>query len=400
MGEGRRAWWMRDDLRYERERLVFAGTELAALAESAGTPTFVYSERRVHENLGRLAAALAANGLRYRIFYALKANRFAPLVSSLRQAGTCGVDVCSPREMLFARQVGFAENDISYTATSVSDEDLRWLARHPGVHVNCDSISSLTRLGRLCPGRSLGLRVNPQVGAGYNKAMEYAGERATKFGIYPDRFEEALAVARAHELTVTTLHFHIGCGYLDGALDAVDAALAQCQRLLERCPDVRSVNVGGGLGVPSAAGEAPLDLERWSALLAGRLGPASLEVQVEPGDYLVKDAGLLLARINTVEEKGGTTFVGVDAGLNLLNLAAHYGIPITVLPLRERHGADVTVTIAGNINEGIDLLACDIALPPCAEGDLVALLYAGGYGSVFSSDHCMRGSFSEYLLTS
>jgi diaminopimelate decarboxylase len=104
-------------------------------------------------------------------------------------------------------------------------------------------------------------------------------------------------------------------------------------------------------------------------------------------------------RVNSVEDKAGTRFVGVDAGLNIQNLAAYYHTPFVVAPLHWPAGAArERVTLAGNINEAIDLLATDVALPPLAEGDLLALLNAGGYGSAASSNHCMRGEFREYLL--
>jgi diaminopimelate decarboxylase len=101
-----------------------------------------------------------------------------------------------------------------------------------------------------------------------------------------------------------------------------------------------------------------------------------------------------------VEEKGGTKFVGVNGGFNLQNLAVYYKTPFIPAPLRWEGTAPMEkVTIAGNINEAIDLLAEDAWLPPLAEGDYLALLNVGGYGAASSSNHCMRGSYSEYLLT-
>ena len=196
----------------------------------------------------------------------------------------CGVDVCSPGELLLTRQAGFHESEITYTGTSVSDEDIACLKRHPGVRVNCDAISTLRRLGAQCPGRSVGIRINPRQGAGYHAGLHYAGSKATKFGIYQDRFLEALEVA---------------------------------------------------------------------------------------GNY----------------------------SLNIQNLAAYYQTPFIVAPLKWKPDAPKEkITLAGNINEAIDILAEDVELPAVSEGDYLALLNTGGYGSASSSNHCMRGRFSEYLL--
>ena len=146
--------------------------------------------------------------------------------------------------------------------------------------------------------------------------------------------------------------------------------------------------------------DTPIDLARWASIVARYALPRSLRVAVEPGDYLVKDAGLLLAQVNTVEDKAGTRFVGVDAGLGILNLWAYYGIPYVVAPLQLRPGAARgRVTITGNINEAIDVLAEDVELPALEEGDFLALVNVGGYGSAAASNHCMRGEYREILLT-
>jgi diaminopimelate decarboxylase len=353
----------------------------------------------VRENLERLRAALAAAGVTYDAYFALKANRFGPLLDELRAHGACGIDACSPDEVRHALAHGFREADISFTGHAVSERDLDLLAAHPGVHVNCDAISTIRRLGRRCPGRVIGIRLNPGLGAGYNDRLRYAGAKPTKFGVYPDRFEEAIAAARDANMAVDTLHFHVGSGYQGDALDVLDQVLESAGRLLDAHPEIRRLNVGGGLGVRMQESDVPVDLARWAAIIARHARPRGLRVAVEPGDYLVKDAGLMLVRVNTVEDKAGTRFVGVDAGLGILNLLPYYGIPYVVAPLQPRPGAGrERVTISGNINEAIDVLAEDVELPALEEGDLLALVNVGGYGSAAASNHCMRGGFREVLV--
>jgi diaminopimelate decarboxylase len=393
-----RLWWERDDLCYRDGRLQLGGSELAPIAE-AGTPAFVYSAARVCDNLLRLRAALDAAGVAHDAFYAVKANRFPPLIRYLKALGRCGIDACSPAELRHALQLGFAEHEISYTGTSVSESDLDCLQRHPGVHVNCDALSTIRRLGRRCPGRRIGLRVNPGLGAGYNDRLHYAGAKPTKFGIYPDRFAEAMTLAGESGLEVDTLHFHIGSGYLGDALDVLDRVLERVGAMQDAYPQIRTLNVGGGLGLRLTEADRAIDTGRWAAIIGMHARRRGLRVQIEPGDYLVKDAGALLVRVNTVEDKAGVRFVGVDAGLGIQNLPAYYQTPFIVAPLQRAAGAPLErVTIAGNINEAIDLLAEDVELPAVAEGDLLALLNAGGYGSAAASNHCMRGEFRELLL--
>ena len=112
----------------------------------------------------------------------------------------------------------------------------------------------------------------------------------------------------------------------------------------------------------------------------------------------MKDAGALICELNTLEEKGGVLFAGVNAGLNLQNLWAYYQTPFIVAPLTRRAGTPHRHTVTGNINEAIDILAEDVELQPLEEGDLIALMNAGGYGSSSASNHCMRGRCGEFLL--
>jgi diaminopimelate decarboxylase len=395
-------WWERDDLHCAGGSLRFGDREVAALARAAGTPLYLYSGARVQANLRRLGRALAARSLDHRVFYAMKANRHAPLLTLLKLTGRCGIDACSPGELRLALACGFHEAEISFTGTSLSDADLDCLGRHPEVWVNLDSLSAIRRLGERAPGREIGLRINPGLGVGYgdNELLQYSGSRTTKFGIYRDRFPEALALAREYGLRVTGLHLHTGCGYLTPQLPTWERILEASWWFIEQLPGLCRVNVGGGLGIPLVADDAPLDLEAWSAILARQLGGRGLQIHVEPGDYLVKDAGLLVLEVNTVERKEQTLFVGVNGGFNLHIEPAFYQLPLEVVPCRAPAPAAPLqrVTIAGNINEALDLLAENILLPPVAEGDLLALLNAGGYGAAMSSHHCARGEFTEYLL--
>jgi diaminopimelate decarboxylase len=322
------------------------------------------------------------------------------LLQAMRSWGLCGIDVCSPAELQYALELGFIESDISFTGHAVSNADLDVFARHPGVHVNCDALSTIRRLGERCPGRPIGLRVNPRVGAGYNDRLHYAGARPSKFGIYEDRFDEALELAARCRLPVTQLHFHFGSGYLTRDLPQLEAALGSAMAFVERCPDVDTLDIGGGMGCPITREHPPLDLGRWAALIAAATRSRNLQVHVEPGDYLMKDAGALLCEVNTVENKGGVNFAGVNAGFNLQNLWAYYQTPFVVAPLELRESVTgcETYTVTGNINEAIDVLAEDVVLPTLQEGDVIALLNAGGYGSASASNHCMRGQFDEHLL--
>ena len=330
----------------------------------------------------------------------MKANRFAPLLRFIKQTGLCGIDACSPNEVRHAVSCGFSPSDISFTATSLSKKDFAELARYEGLFMDCDSLHAIRSWGELKPGSEIGIRINPATGIGRacNDKLQYAGCKTTKFGIYWEQFAEALELAACYRMKVVKIHFHTGCGYLTGELDQLDHVIGECMKFVEATPDVRRVNIGGGLGVPHLASDTTLNLSLWAEILDKHFANRDLHVEVEPGDYIVKDAGLLLLGKTFVEKKASTWFVGVDAGFNIAPEPAYYGLPFQPVPLFVDDSTISAKTIVGNINEALDVWYEDALLPNLDEHDYLTLINAGAYSSSMASNHCMRGEFQEFLL--
>ena len=306
------------------------------------------------------------------------------------------MDVCSPGEVDWALRHGWPPEQISYTGTNLSERDLDPILAS-GVHLNVDLLTQLERVGRRARGMSLGLRVNPRIGASFAGGGQtlYTGEKPTKFGIYAEQLPEALDIARRHELTLDTVHFHVGDGYLTDGLpvfeETVRRVAGMTRTLLDAgCPIVE-VNTGGGLGVPQRAGDEPLDVDAWAAILAEHLGPLDVTVATEPGDFLVKECAVLLAEVVTVEERDGVTFAGLDTGWNQACEHFVYGALLDVVLCRAADAPpDLAVTVSGHINEGDDLFAQEQPMPRVEEGDVVALIGVGSYNSSMWSEHCLR----------
>lgn len=396
-------WWQREDLAYCHNTLQFAGHDVEKLAKQHGTPSFFYNARRLTNNVERLHAALGKAGMqgRYRLLYAMKANRFAPLLTHLKSTGWTGIDACSPNEVEHAISCGFRADEISFTNTMLSHSDYAQLNRIDGLSMQCDSLTCIRKWGELGRGRNIGIRINPSMGLGRadNDKLHYAGEDTSKFGIYREQFAEAMALARQYDLTITKIHFHTGCGYLTPQLDTWESIIQACMWFVEQVEDtVEVVNVGGGLGVPHTACDQPLDLSKWAAILARNFKDRNVTVEIEPGDYIVKDAGILVLTVNTVELKRDKTFVGVNAGFNIALEPAVYGLPFQPVPAVKREGEPMKVTIAGHINEALDLFYRDVSITPVQEDDVLVLINAGAYSSSMASNHCMRGEFREFLL--
>jgi len=399
-------WWERDDLRYVDGYLFLGGQNLYSLAEEAQLPCYVYHPHRIKQNILRLRQALEQVSLPFRIFYAVKANRNPCILTYLKSLELTGIDCCSPNELKLARQVGFLDREISFTGTSVSDADLAILNQHPDIFLNCDSLSQIRRLGKIAPGKKIGIRINPHQGLSYRSApkLQYSGQKITKFGIYKDSFLTALQLAADYQLQVTGIHCHVGWGFLNSQLPLLEVIFQELCWCLDQLDDAKYVNLGGGLGVPLVAEDSSLNLELWTKLIAQYFAPRNLEIFIEPGDYLVRDAGVLLLQITTIEQKMNQKFVYVNGGFNINLNPAVYQIPLEIVPVvlprgnSEKNDDLVPLSVVGNINEAVDIFSENIYLPSLQEGDYLAFLNAGGYGSSMSSNHCMRGDFYEYLV--
>jgi diaminopimelate decarboxylase len=398
---GTTPWWTGGTLRAGARGVEVAGQCVEALAAELGTPLYLYDGARVRDQLARLRGALSGFA-RWRIYYAMKANRFPPFLSLLRSEGDIGIDACSPREVACALAAGFRSGEISVTGSNLSPADLESFTHH-AVHVNLDQISALRRYGALNPaGTRVGLRVDPLVTVGYgvNARTDYGGG---KLGLAPEDLGAALAAARHAGLVVDTLHMHLGWGLRDCDEAAFRQGLANLAAAAKRIDSLECINVGGGLGGRLRETDTPLSPERWAEAIRDAFPAAAKEsgpvIACEPGTFIVASAGILVSRVTSVSDKRGERWIGLDAGQAVNVYGAHYGLELEIVRIAHPL-ADPTIlcNIAGNINEAGDVFARGRLLPEIAEGALIALLPAGAYGSSMASDHCLRGNFFERML--
>ena len=401
MRDPSRRWWERPGLEVRDGRLLVAGRDAEELGRGHATPLFVYDLLRIEEQASSLVEAFERAGAPFRLRLALKAQRDPQVLGFVRHLGFVGIDACSPGEVLLALERGWSPEEISFTGANVSERDLDVLLAHE-IHLNVDLLSQLERVGRRSPGRSLGLRVNPRAGASWSgnpsaAAGEsvYASAKPTKFGILEEQLDEAIQIAGTHRLVIDTVHMHAGDGFLTDALPQLEVAIERLARSVVRLREagfsVAEVNAGGGLGVPQRAEDEPLDPDAYASVLVRHLGKLGVTVSCEPGDFLAKEMGVLLAEVVTVDQRDGATFVGLDVGYNVAPERFIYGSPISAVLARAADARPVTrVTLAGNINEGDDLWAEDLPFPEVHEGDVVALLGVGTYNQSMHLDHCLR----------
>ena len=270
-------------------------------------------------------------------------------------------------------------------------------ALEQGVWVTLDNLFPLRHWGKSFKKRDVFIRIDTGQGRGHHQHVRTAGAHS-KFGVPLFEIDELVELANEAGARIVGLHAHTGSGVL--APDAWLNTGRQLIQLLERLPDVRYVDVGGGLGVPEKAGQAPLDFHALDAALREvKSGLGNRALWLEPGRYVVAQAGVLLARVTQTKGKGDVQYVGVATGMNSLIRPALYGAYHEIVNLtRLGEPATELVTVVGPICETGDRLGSDRLLPPAKEGDVLLIANAGAYGYAMSSHYNLRDPAVEVLI--
>ena len=366
--------------------------ELLELADRT-TPLYVYDQATLR------SAAAAARGIDgvERVLYALKANANPGVLQTFEAAGI-NFECVSAGELahLFHLFPGLDPARVLFTPNfAPRDEYADALER--GVTVTVDSLHPLSAWPELFGGRSIFVRLDPGRGRGHHDHVRTAGPRS-KFGIARSDLDEFLALTRTAGATVTGLHAHVGSGIL--APETWGETALFLAQVAESIPSVKVLDLGGGLGVVEKPGQSPLDLQAISSTLAKiQSTRPDLELWLEPGRYLVAQAGVLLGRVTQLKRKGELEFIGTDVGLNSLVRPALYGSYHEIVNLsRLDKPRTTTAHIVGPICESGDVLGYARTVAPTQEGDVLLFATAGAYGRVMSSSYNMREPAQEAFL--
>jgi diaminopimelate decarboxylase len=397
---------LHEPLENRKGKLYFDGVSAVELAEQFDTPLYVVSESRIRENYTRLYNALTRSYKKIRVYYAAKANSNLSVLKILETEGAY-LDAVSPGEVFMALTTGFPPERILFTGTSVRNDELKFLV-DSNVTVNVDSPSQLDRLLKITVPNVLSVRVNPEIGAGHHDHCITAGKN-TKFGLWENDALKAYKKAKKAGVERFGIHMHVGSGVLDVApfVLALDKLLNVAKKVHDKLGvSFEFVDMGGGLGVPYKPEDKELDLSLFSEEVLSLFKSKIVEYDlgkpffcVEPGRYLVCDAGILLTAVNTVKVTPFKKFVGVDAGFNTLVRPTMYGSYHHMLVANKLDSPEEeTYDVVGPVCESGDVLAKDRRLPKIQEGDLLAVLNAGAYGYAMSSQYNARPRAAEVLV--
>jgi diaminopimelate decarboxylase len=363
------------------------------IADRFGTPVYVYDAGVIRAQIQRLRDAFAA--LPFRPFYAMKANGTLAILRLIREGGF-GCDCVSPGEIFIAQRAGFTPEQIWFTCSNVSDDDLH--AVDDRIVINVNSMSEIDRVVALDLPNPIALRVNPDVGAGHHADVVTAGG-GVKFGIDLAEVSAARMVAEYGGRKVVGLHAHIGSG-----IDSLGPLLESARRLLDlsgEFANLRFINFGGGLSIPYRPGDREFPIaaygEELTRIADRHLRARNLTAILEPGRYVVAQSGTLLARVTAKRVSAGLTWVGCDTGFNHLARPSKYNAYHQIVNVSAESEAKEDVVVAGNLCESGDVFTRNAAgevetrtIAATRVGDLLAFRDAGAYGFSMASHYNAR----------
>lgn len=381
---------------------AFGQVDLSALAAREGTPLYVYAAPALRERVRTLRSALA--GLDAGIRYAVKANGNGAVLRLLAEEGA-GADIVSGGELQRALRAGIAAADIVFSGVGKSDAEIA-LALEFGIgRFNIESRAELDAIQRIAAARGgqavAAVRINPDVDA-QTHAKISTGKAENKFGVSIAEARSWFdAKAQWPNVRLDGLHMHIGSQLL--SLEPVREALTRMAAFWKELEaaghGIASIDVGGGLGVRYREGEQAPDAREYAAAIAQALAGFGGRILVEPGRWLVAEAGILLTRVLLEKRGEARDFLVLDAAMNDLLRPSLYDAWHDIVRIGGDAGGDAVIyDVVGPICETGDTFATGRTLPRCEAGELVAILGAGAYAASMGSTYNSRPLPAEVLV--
>jgi len=377
------------------------GVPLDVIAEAAGTPSYIYSTSTVRNRYELLSETL--NPIPHRIHYTLKANSNRSLLRLVRSLGA-GADVVSGGELHRALLAGFAGDEIIFGGVGKTERELNEALDARVLLINIESEMELTLIDELAAKRRVrapvSIRVNPEITVDAAHQYIRTGEKGHKFGVpFDDARRVGELAASLPHVTLLGLDMHLG-----SQLSRVDPYRVGTERLTSIAADLRDrgvgslryLDIGGGLGVRYDSEEPP-DLARFAQSVLPLVAETGLQLIMEPGRFVVGNAGVLLSRVLYRKHSGGKEYVITDAGMTELLRPSHYGAFHRIEAVQGGESR-IRADVVGPVCESGDFLALDREVQNVRPGDLLAVFDVGAYGFVMASNYNSRPRGAEVLV--
>ncbi len=373
------------------------GIDVAALCKEFGTPLYVYDASKIIHQLKSLKNAFMDTDVRVK--YAAKALTNISILKLLKKHGS-GVDVVSINEAHLALGAGFVPSEIMFTPSGVDFEEIIE-GIELGLNINLDNLSVLEKFGKKYGNTyPCCVRLNPHIMAGGNYKIS-TGHGNSKFGISVYQLPHIMQLVQQHQMEINGLHIHTG-----SEITETDVFLKMAEILFgiaRDFPALKFIDFGGGFKVAYKEGDMVTNIYDLGLKLSKSFTEfyhsygRKLELWIEPGKYLVSEAGYLFVTANVVKSTPSVTFVGVNSGLNHLIRPMMYDAYHEIVNTSNPMGSQKVYTVVGNICE-TDTIGADRKLNEVREGDLLAIKNAGAYGYSMSSNYNSRFRPAEVLI--
>lgn len=385
--------------------LACEGVPLRRIAAHVGTPAYVYGLASIREQFRRLTQAVG--DAPHRVHYSCKANGNLAVLRTLHALGA-GMDVVSGGELYRAGLAGIPPRDVVFGGVGKTVREIDEAVAAGVLLINAESEDEIRAISeaaqRIGKSAGVGLRVNPEIAIETFHAYTRTGDKGHKFGV---PYDEALAIAeraaRLPGVRLAALDMHVGSQLTAiapyrRALDRMVELLAALRQM--GVESIEYLDIGGGLGVTYSA-ESPLDVAEYGALVSDAATQTGLTILLEPGRFLVGNAGVLLTRVLYRKRSGGRNILVTDAGMNDLLRPSHYQAyhRIEAVEIRDASGTDeMRADVVGPVCESGDFLALDRDLPDVQVGDYLAVFSAGAYGFSMASNYNARPRAAEVVV--
>ena len=402
------------DFHYVGSKLFCEDVAVESLAKKFGTPLYIYSQHTLTEHFRKLDQAMS--GVDHLVCFAVKSNSNQSVLRTLAELGS-GFDIVSGGELQRVLAAGGDPKKCVFAGVGKTEAEIEFALKKGVYSLNAESEPELDRINRVAARLKkvapVAVRVNPDVEAHTHKKIT-TGTYENKFGIAYENIEDVYARAsKLKNLSLRGLQMHIGSQITQVVPfeQAVRKTLPLVQRLKER-HGLEFFSIGGGLGIvyqPALASGAAswwkadqakdiLTPLKYAERLLPLLKPLGLRVLMEPGRFISGNAGILVTRVEFVKRTGKKNFLIVDAAMNDLIRPAFYEAYHEIVPLNRKNGSLVKSDVVGPICESGDFFCQDRPLPKAGQGDYLALLSAGAYGSVMASNYNTRAIAAEVLV--
>ena len=387
---------------YRDGQLFAEDVDVAALAQKVGTPFYLYSEATLRRHVSVFRDAFAdVDAL---IAYSVKANSNIAVLKILCSEGA-GADVVSGGELKRALHAGIDPQKIVYSGVAKTDEEIAAAVEAGIRQFNVESEPELDHINSIATARGekapIAFRINPDVAAGGHEKIS-TGKAEDKFGVSWRRaralYEKASALPG---IRVCGVDVHIGSQISD--LAPFETAFNRVGELIRELRadgcTIDSLDLGGGLGIPYSADETPPHPDQYAELIKRITRPLDVRLIFEPGRMIAGNSGILISKVTYVKEGDDRRFLIIDAGMNDLMRPALYGAVHEIWPVAKKANVEnATYDVVGPICESSDRFAASYEIQTCEEGDFIALMSAGAYGAVQSSQYNSRSLTPEVLV--